>query len=60
MDKVSEFTGAPWSITAVDKLKELWNAGVPAEVISQTLKRSEDEVRAKAGELRLPQHVAAK
>lgn len=60
MDKVAEFTGASWSITAVDKLKELWNEGVPAEVISQTLKRSEDEVRAKAGELGLPQHVAAK
>ncbi len=60
MDKVSEITGAPWSITAVDKLKELWNAGVSAEVISQTLHRPEEEVRAKAGELRLPQHVGAK
>ena len=60
MDKVSEFTGAPWSITAVDKLKELWNAGVSIEVISQTLHREEDEVRAKAGELRLPQHVEGK
>jgi hypothetical protein len=60
MDKVSEITGAPWSITAVDKLKELWNAGVSAEMISQTLHREEDEVRAKAGELGLPQHVEAK
>ena len=60
MDKVSEFTGAPWSITAVDKLKELWNAGVSTEVISQTLHREENEVRAKAGELGLPQHVEAK
>ena len=60
MDKVSEITGAPWSITAVDKLKELWNAGVSAEMISQTLHRSEEEVRAKAGELGLPQHVEAK
>lgn len=58
MDKVSEITGAPWSITAIDKLKELWNAGVQPEVISQTLRRSEEDVRAKAGELRLPQHVS--
>jgi hypothetical protein len=60
MDKVSEITGAPWSITAVDKLKELWNAGVSPEVISQTLGRREQDVLAKAGELRLPQHVTAR
>ncbi len=60
MDKVSEFTGALWSLTAVEKLKELWNAGVAVEMISQTLHREEDEVRAKAGELGLPQHVEAK
>ena len=60
MDKVSEITGASWSITAIDKLKELWNAGVPVEVISQTLHREEHTVRAKAGELGLPQHVEAK
>ncbi len=60
MDKVSEITGAPWSVTAVEKLKELWTAGVSAEMISQTLGREEDEVRAKAGELSLPQHVPAK
>lgn len=60
MDKVSEITGAPWSITAVDKLKELWNAGVSAELISQTLGRAEEEVRAKAAQLGLPQHVEAK
>ena len=60
MDKVSEVTGAPWSITAIDKLKELWTAGVSVEVISQTLHRPEESVRAKAGELRLPQHVAAR
>ncbi len=60
MDKVSGITGAPWSITAVDKLKELWNAGVSAEMISQTLHRAEEEVRAKAGELGLPQHVETK
>ena len=60
MSKVSDMTGASWSITAVDKLKELWNAGVTAEMISQTLGRSEQEIRAKAGELRLPQHVEAR
>jgi hypothetical protein len=60
MDKVSGITGTPWSITAVDKLKDLWNAGVSAEMISQTLGREEHEVRAKAGELGLPQHVPAK
>ncbi len=60
MDKVSEITGAPWSITAVEKLKELWNAGVSADMICQTLGRPEEEVRAKAGELGLPQHVEAK
>ncbi len=60
MDKVSEITGSPWSITAVEKLKELWNAGVSAEMISQTLGRPEAVVRAKAHELGLPQHVEAK
>jgi hypothetical protein len=60
MDKVSEFTGSPWSIQAVEKLKELWNAGVPADMISQTLARPEHQVRAKASELGLPQHVEAR
>jgi hypothetical protein len=60
MDKVTEFTGAPWSIAAVDKLKELWNGGVAGEIISQTLGRSEGAVRAKAGELGLPQPVDAR
>lgn len=60
MDKVTEFTGAPWSLSAVDKLKELWNGGVAVEVISQTLGRSEGAVRAKAGELGLPQHVESR
>ncbi len=60
MDKVSEGNGAPWSITAVDKLKELWNAGVPLAMICQTLHREEDEIRAKAGELGLPRHVESK
>jgi hypothetical protein len=59
MDRPTEFTGAPWSIEAINKLKELWNAGVPADMISQTLARPEHVVRQKATELGLPQHVAA-
>jgi hypothetical protein len=57
-DKVSTFTGASWSVQAVEKLKELWREGVPADMISQTLARPEHVVRAKAAELGLPQHVA--
>ena len=60
MDKVTDFTGAPWSLTAVDKLRELWNGGVAVEVISQTLGRSESSVRAKAAELGLSQHVESR
>lgn len=60
MDKPMEFTGSPWSIEAINKLKELWKAGVPADMISQTLARPEHVVRAKAVELGLPQHVEAK
>jgi hypothetical protein len=50
----------PWSLTAVQKLRELWRESVPAEMISQTLRRSEADVRAKAAELGLPQHVSAR
>ena len=42
---------------AIEKLKELWKAGVPADMISQTLAMPEHQVRAKAAELGLPQHV---
>ena len=55
-DKVADFTGAPWSKQAVDKLTELWREGVPPEVISETLHKGEAAVRAKAAELGLPQH----
>jgi hypothetical protein len=48
-----------WSLTAVQKLLELWREGVSAEMISQTLQRPEADVRAKAAELGLPQHVSA-
>jgi hypothetical protein len=60
MDKVTEFSGAPWSLVAVEKLKELWNEGVSVEIISATLGRSEAVVRAKAAELSLPQHVSSR
>jgi len=60
MDKVTRYTGSPWSIEAVEKLKKLWSEGVPADMISQTLSRPEHVVRAKAAELGLPQHVEAK
>lgn len=59
MEKVTEYTGARWTVQAVEKLRELWREGVPAAMISQTLGRSEAEVRAKAAELKLPQHVDA-
>lgn len=51
--------GSPWNLRAVEKLRELWHEGVPVEVISQTLRRSEAEIRAKAAEFGLPQHVGA-
>jgi hypothetical protein len=60
MDKVTDYTGSPWTIEAVEKLKKLWNEDVPAEMISQTLARPENVVRAKAAELGLPQHVESK
>jgi len=56
-DKVTEYTGAPWSIQGVEKLVELWKDGVRAELVAQTLQRPEGEVRAKAAELGLRQHV---
>ena len=56
-DKVTEYTSAPWSILGVEKLMQLWKDGVRAELIAQTLQRPEAEVRAKAAELGLPQHV---
>ena len=59
MDKVTDYTGASWNIHAVETLQKLWREGVPAAMISQTLGRSEAEVRAKAAELGLPQHVGA-
>ena len=56
MDK--EQVGAPWSVQSVEKLRELWREGVRPELISQTLRRSEAQIRAKAAELGLSQHVA--
>ena len=56
-DKVAEFTGAAWTAQAVEKLTELWREGVPPKIISATLRRGEDVVRAKAAELKLPEHL---
>ena len=41
MDNVTLNAGTPWTITAIDKLKELWNAEVAPETISHTLGRPE-------------------
>ncbi len=59
MENVTLNGGTPWKLSAVEKLRELWNEDVPMELICQTLGRSEGEVRAKAAELRLAQHVRA-
>jgi len=56
-DKVKKYTGSPWSVEGVEKLRQLWKDGVRVELISQTLGRPEAEVSAKAAELGLPQHV---
>jgi hypothetical protein len=57
MDNVTLNAGKPWTVTAVDKLRELWREGVPAPQVAHVLGRPENEVRAKATELKLPQHV---
>jgi hypothetical protein len=59
-DKVAGFTGEPWSIEGVEKLVALWKEGVNPELIAQTLGRPEAEVRAKAAEMSLPQHVSTR
>ena len=56
-DNVTLNEGHPWTPAAVDKLRELWREGVTPEMVAHTLGRPEGEVRAKASELRLPQHV---
>lgn len=52
-ENVTLNTGTQWNITGIEKLQELWREGVSADLIAQTLGRSEAEVRAKAGELGL-------
>ncbi len=59
MDNVTLNAGRLWTIDGINKLRELWSASVPVEVISHTLGRPEPEVRAKAAELKLPQHVTS-
>jgi hypothetical protein len=57
MEKVTVHDGSPWSMRAVEKLIELWREGVPPDQVAQAIGRSEAQVRAKAAELRLGQHV---
>jgi hypothetical protein len=57
-ENVTLNAGSPWTVAAIEKLKELWIGGVDAALVAHTLGRPEPEVRAKAAELRLPQHVA--
>jgi hypothetical protein len=59
-ENVTLNAGSPWTVTAVDKLRELWREGVDPALISHTLGRPENEVRAKASELKLPQHVESR
>ena len=59
MDNVTLNGGKPWTISAVDKLRGLWNAGVPAAQVCHVLGRPETEVRAKAAELNLPLPASA-
>lgn len=42
-----------WTIEAVDRLRELVQEHVPADVISQSMHRPVGEIRRKAGELGL-------
>jgi hypothetical protein len=58
-ENVTLNAGSPWTITAIEKLKELWNGGVEPALVAHALGRPEQEVRAKAAEFRLPQHVDA-
>jgi hypothetical protein len=45
------FEDRPWTIEAVQQLKEMAAEKVPAEVISMKLKRPQTSVHAKASEL---------
>ena len=55
VDRVTGYTGAPWSRTAVEKLTQMWREGVPPKVISAALRKGEETIRAKAAELKLPE-----
>lgn len=48
-----------WTVEAIDRLKELTDARVPAEVISQAMHRPLNEIVAKAAQLNLPLRTAA-
>lgn len=46
-------TAPRWTVESVDRLKQLAEARVPAEVISQAMHRPLAEILAKAAELKL-------
>ncbi|MBB5753605.1 hypothetical protein [Prosthecomicrobium pneumaticum] len=50
----------PWTIEAIDRLRELAVAKVPAELISQNLQRPVAAVRQKAAELGLALEVGGR
>jgi hypothetical protein len=49
-----------WTIEAIDRLRELASAKVPAEIISQAMHRPMDEIVAKAAELDLTLYPAGR
>lgn len=55
-ENVTLNTGTPWKPTTIEKLRELWAARVPANIIAHTLGRTEGEIAAKASELKLTRH----
>lgn len=50
---------ARWSVEAIDRLRELAGARVPADVIGEAMHRSVIDIRSKAAELGLPLEIDA-
>lgn len=53
MSKSDRNSGKPWTSSDVKQLKELARGNTPTRVIGLKLGRTEDAVRAKAGEVRV-------
>ena len=49
-DNVTLNAGTKWTPTAIAKLRELWEGGVPTETIASVLGRAPAEIGAKAME----------